>query len=238
MAVTYKDIDLLTQKSAVAGTEKLPVSDTEYITPDQIAGLTEVDDELSRTSTNPVQNKIVTLACIDIEELTPASTVTGKYFTRSGTDAAASNYNYRLFSVSPGRLYAVTSALGTGYTTGVIRVVIWLDSNGDVIGESQYANNSGETMAYVNSLLVSPPGAVTAVVNYRPAYTWAGKLGMVAYESDAYVGAFPQTLSADGKAQARSNIGAAAADDVPNITVSSSEPTAQDGSDGDIWIVV
>lgn len=36
MAVTYKDIDQLTQKSAVAGTEKLPVSDTEYITPEQI----------------------------------------------------------------------------------------------------------------------------------------------------------------------------------------------------------
>lgn len=35
---TYKDIDLLTQKSAVAGTEKLPVSDTEFITPDQITG--------------------------------------------------------------------------------------------------------------------------------------------------------------------------------------------------------
>ena len=33
---TYKDIDLLLQKSAVAGTEKLPVSDTEYITPSQI----------------------------------------------------------------------------------------------------------------------------------------------------------------------------------------------------------
>lgn len=37
MAVTYKDIDLLTQKSAVAGTEKIPVSDTQYLTPDQIA---------------------------------------------------------------------------------------------------------------------------------------------------------------------------------------------------------
>lgn len=34
--VTHKDINLLTQKSAVAGTEKLPVSDTEYITPAQI----------------------------------------------------------------------------------------------------------------------------------------------------------------------------------------------------------
>lgn len=36
MAVTFKDIDLLTQKSAVAGTEKIEVSDTEYITPAQI----------------------------------------------------------------------------------------------------------------------------------------------------------------------------------------------------------
>ena len=37
MAVTYKDIDDLSQKSMVAGTEKLPVSDTQYITPEQIA---------------------------------------------------------------------------------------------------------------------------------------------------------------------------------------------------------
>lgn len=36
MAVTYKDIDTLSQKSALAGTEKIPVSDTEYITPAQI----------------------------------------------------------------------------------------------------------------------------------------------------------------------------------------------------------
>lgn len=39
MAVTYKDIDQLTQKSSVAGTEKIVVSDTNYITPTQIAGL-------------------------------------------------------------------------------------------------------------------------------------------------------------------------------------------------------
>lgn len=36
MAVTYKDIDTLSQKASVAGTEKIPVSDTEYITPTQI----------------------------------------------------------------------------------------------------------------------------------------------------------------------------------------------------------
>lgn len=33
---TYKDINLLTQKATIAGTEKLPVSDTEYITPGQM----------------------------------------------------------------------------------------------------------------------------------------------------------------------------------------------------------
>lgn len=37
MSVTYKDIDQLSQKSAVAGTEKIPVSDTQYLTPAQIA---------------------------------------------------------------------------------------------------------------------------------------------------------------------------------------------------------
>lgn len=42
MAVTYKDIDLLTQKASVTGTEKIPVSDTEYITPEQIGADTIV----------------------------------------------------------------------------------------------------------------------------------------------------------------------------------------------------
>lgn len=59
MAVSYKDINQLTQKSSVAGTEKLPVSDTEFITPDQIAGRVTVDSALSSSSTNPVQNKVV-----------------------------------------------------------------------------------------------------------------------------------------------------------------------------------
>lgn len=49
MAVTYKDIDLLTQKSTVAGTEKIPVSDTQYITPEQI-----VDDCLEKETLNTI----------------------------------------------------------------------------------------------------------------------------------------------------------------------------------------
>jgi hypothetical protein len=50
MAVTYKDINQLTQKSSVAGTEKLPVSDTEYITPSQITSGLAVDSGVVHTT--------------------------------------------------------------------------------------------------------------------------------------------------------------------------------------------
>lgn len=59
MAVTYKDISLLTQKASVAGTEKIPVSETEFITPTQIAGKVPVDSTLSSSSPNAIQNKTV-----------------------------------------------------------------------------------------------------------------------------------------------------------------------------------
>lgn len=55
-----KDIGLLSQKPTVAGTEPIPVSDTQFITPNQIAGLVPVDAELSDTSEHSIQNKAVT----------------------------------------------------------------------------------------------------------------------------------------------------------------------------------
>lgn len=47
MAVTYKDINSLSQKTTLAGTEKLPVSDTQYITPYQITDKCAVANEAS-----------------------------------------------------------------------------------------------------------------------------------------------------------------------------------------------
>lgn len=60
MALSHKDINLLTQKATIAGTEKIPVSDTEYVTTDQIAGLAHVptlstsvaDDAIDDTKTS------------------------------------------------------------------------------------------------------------------------------------------------------------------------------------------
>lgn len=63
MAVTYKDIDLLTQKSVVAGTEKIPVSDTQYLTPAQIATSKQV--HLTDESDMPASPDASTLYLID-----------------------------------------------------------------------------------------------------------------------------------------------------------------------------
>jgi len=63
MSVTYKDIDDLSQKSSVAGTEKIPVSDTQYLTPSQIATCKQV--HLEDESEMPVSPDANTLYLID-----------------------------------------------------------------------------------------------------------------------------------------------------------------------------
>ena len=66
MSVIYKDIDDLSQKSTVAGTEKLPVSDTQYITPEQIATSKRV--HLTDEDNMPASPEANTLYLIDSEE--------------------------------------------------------------------------------------------------------------------------------------------------------------------------
>ena len=63
MSVTYKDIDQLSQKSSIAGTEKIPVSDTQYLTPAQIATSKQV--HLTDESEMPASPDASTLYLID-----------------------------------------------------------------------------------------------------------------------------------------------------------------------------
>lgn len=59
MAIVYKDINDFVQKPSISGSEKLPVSDTEFITPDQIVA--GVEDELD------VINRMVGKVTLTIE---------------------------------------------------------------------------------------------------------------------------------------------------------------------------
>lgn len=82
MAIIHKDINLLTQKQAVAGTEKLPVSATEYITPNQI---TQELDEASRTDT-----------------VFTSPWEVGYVIYSNGTISGSSAYNHAEFTVEEG----------------------------------------------------------------------------------------------------------------------------------------
>ena len=250
MAVTYKDIDLLTQKSAVVGTEKIPVSDTEFITPNQIAGIVPIDSSVDKESTNALQNGYITKTFLRGKSLTAKSKVLNTYMTRNGGNASnANSYHYNLYDVTAGSHYAFTIYLGSSYSTGYIRAVIWLDSNNNVISYSDEGNTIGASKNYFDKIVVAPAGAVMAAVNCYNG-TEGENFKYVEPPSPDILLCTPQTLSDDEKAQARANIGAGTSSfsgsyndlsdkpTIPNITVSSSEPTAQDGSDGDIWIVV
>lgn len=78
MSVTYKDIGQLSQKSSLAGTEKLPVSDTEYITPSQIVnGREETANKVTSISSLSTDTEYPSAKCVydivgDIETLLTA----------------------------------------------------------------------------------------------------------------------------------------------------------------------
>ncbi len=95
MAVTYKDIDQLSQKSSVAGTEKIPVSDTQYLTPSQIATSKQV--HLANESSMPASPDSSTLYLIDesaevfVSTLAQSLTSTQKAQARTNIDAASTS---------------------------------------------------------------------------------------------------------------------------------------------------
>lgn len=181
MAVTYKDIDQLSQKASPTGTEKLPVSDTEYITPQQIAGMVETDDFLSKSSTKPLENGIATRSFIEAMPIEPTSEVTNRYMKVDGTQSSEySNYAYRTFPVTPGETYAVTTMFGAGFSAGIMRAAIFRDANDDIISYSEEGNLNGSIAQYHDYMYTAPENASTLVVNFRSTYSRAGTVKKVA----------------------------------------------------------
>lgn len=91
MAIIGKDISLLTQKASVAGTEKIPVSDSAYITPAQIVGTVPVDSALSSSSQNAIQNKAVDEEFGKVAYLVPAGSEIDMEVSDYATEAYVDN---------------------------------------------------------------------------------------------------------------------------------------------------
>lgn len=142
--ITHKDINLLTQKASVAGTEKIPVSDTEYITPEQIAALggggssITVDSALSSTSTNPVQNKVIYSALGNKQDVAKLSLVgSGSTYSKSTSEAVpvVAEHIYRFTPSVKEWAHTQTSATNTnalviGYRVGTTETILYTLSTG------------------------------------------------------------------------------------------------------------
>lgn len=114
MAVTYKDIDQLSQKSAVAGTEKIPVSDTQYLTPAQIATSKQV--HLTDESDMPASPDASTLYLIDDDGEVFVSTSV-QSLTSSQKTQARTNIGAADASVTPKYVLLADEAAYTALAT-------------------------------------------------------------------------------------------------------------------------
>ena len=121
MSVTYKDIDQLSQKSTVAGTEKIPVSDTQYLTPAQIATSKQV--HLTDEGDMPASPDESTLYLIDddgeVLVSTSAQTLTSAQQVQARTNIGAADASvtpkYVLLADEAAYTSLVTKDSGTLY---------------------------------------------------------------------------------------------------------------------------
>lgn len=152
MAVSYKDIDELSQKSSVAGTEKLPVSDTEYITPAQIVESCQSEEEIVRLigGQAPFVKQPYMLAAENDE------------FTTSTT------YYHAAIRVEPGEKYIITNhqdqSASTVYTRYAFATSASYSSGGDVPVVS--GTHVVVMTAGASDVVTIPSGCNFLLVNY------------------------------------------------------------------------
>ncbi len=216
MSVNYVDIGDLSQKSAVAGTEKLPVSDTEYITPAQIGAdyLPLSGGTMSGNITMP-NNKAIRM-------LDSGGTARGVAHLGStnllqfGYDTAGVGYDTRVSGNS------VSLRYGPNHTEGLT-----LNSSGNIevagdikMTDGEYINASnGYAMLGQNgsgTFFCGPGYAVSTNFLLRSA-----NINLIHRKHTA------NSTYTDYKIY-----------DASNITISSSDPTSSQGEDGDIWIKI
>ena len=95
MAITYKDISQLSQKSSLAGTEKIPVSATEYITPDQIASTPVASSQPSGGMLPNVLYNLGTLTgTVSISLASGTSGIVNHYYFTFETGSTAPTINW------------------------------------------------------------------------------------------------------------------------------------------------
>lgn len=239
MAVTYKDIDLLTQKANVAGTEKLPVSETEYITPEQITG----DHIGFRLRTNSMDMRVsgvtyryrLLFTSADGTRLVPANTST----STNATDARSVNQT-KIDPFGAIRYYGSTTAISSG---GIASATTLWQQCSLMLGYS--FNRTGTSLSLATRTPVyikcAPQTDGSAIIDADIPFvqslptTADGKIYIylgVAHSASSV------EMTVNHPVYYHDGTGVHSWSGFKKITISSSEPTSADGNDGDVWIVI
>ena len=101
----------------------------------------------------------------NVSEMTPISTVVGKFFHNDGERTNAS-MEYKLYSVLPGGHYAFSGVFH--HLTSTIQFVRWLDANQqNISGAGYHAAGESADAVYEDQIIVAPATAVYAAFNIQ-----------------------------------------------------------------------
>lgn len=179
MVLTHKDINLLSQKAALSGTEKIPVSDTEYIVPNQIAALAKQDVFIAIYGTT---------LYTEIASAINARKIVFCYFNKT--------------------MYIYSSGID--------------DFPDDLV--FTYTNTDSSSVLTIKWITVTSSNV------------WANgyRTGLTSNSIDTSISA----QSSDSHVPSSKCVYTSLQEKQKAITISSSEPTAAQGNNGDIWIVI
>lgn len=177
MSITHKDIALYTQKASLAGTEKIPVSDTEYITPAQIAAQvsvptisTDISTDASSDAKTASPKAVYSFVGDPVVEVTAPTPYDGTFIctTRSGdtitVDLNHSHPQYALKveekSSQPAGGMAPNTLYNLGTLSGAVTFTFAAPTDLTIRNEYMFTFDSGSTAA-----VPTWPNSIT---------TWAG----------------------------------------------------------------
>lgn len=200
---TFKDINQLSQKSAVAGTEKLPVSDTEYITPAQIVTLYGGNTATVDFDWNdpPDFSAIANLFEDGFIPVLATGNGTAPYFP-AYIDTNAEEAIF--FQIGYSRYVSCIEYGGSD----------WSGSSFDIYSKPSGGIPATDLASAVQTSLGLADSALQSFTETDPVFAASAAHGISSSDITNW--------NAKQKA----------------ITVSSSEPTSSQGSNGDIWIVI
>ena len=287
MPVTYKDIDDLTAKASAVGTEKIVVSDTEYITPRQIAaratGLVANNVDAGTTQYVIAKTNLTETGGHRVVFEVIGNTYSSEFPFYSVIQATN---QYSASAFLSGRTRAINMGKVVTYYVanidGYICLYFQIDAGVNVWISCHSGGNLDNRVTEVTMQSAAPTYSWRATAtnrnlsNYLPLSggTMTGAITMptgsgalsatgIDFGTASHIGSAASSLGlystggiyicpGDGTLSATYGLAVAydsitynsntvwhAGNFTPhNITISSSEPTSSDGSNGDIWIVI